>query len=39
VFDTRDGSIVFSSGAQLEQLAVRYGQYNEGRAENTGSRA
>lgn len=36
IFDTRDGSVVFSSGAELEQLAVRYGQYNEDRAENRG---
>ncbi|MGH3823862.1 MAG: hypothetical protein ACRDRA_13680 [Pseudonocardiaceae bacterium] len=30
VFDTRDGSVVFSSGAELEQLAVRYGQIQRG---------
>ncbi len=36
VFDINDGSVVFSSGAELEQLAVRYGQYPEGRAENRG---
>ncbi|MGH3964297.1 MAG: esterase-like activity of phytase family protein [Pseudonocardiaceae bacterium] len=36
VFDTRDGSVVFSSGAELDQLAARYGQYPEGRVENKG---
>ncbi|HVE62706.1 MAG TPA: esterase-like activity of phytase family protein [Mycobacteriales bacterium] len=36
VFDTRDGSGVYSSGAELDQLAARYGQYPEGRAENKG---
>ncbi len=36
VFDTRDGSVVFSSGAELDQLGARYGQYPEGRAENKG---
>ncbi|MGH8917488.1 MAG: esterase-like activity of phytase family protein, partial [Actinomycetes bacterium] len=36
VFDTDDGSVVYSSGAELDQLAARYGQYPEGRAENKG---
>ncbi|MGH3776562.1 MAG: esterase-like activity of phytase family protein [Pseudonocardiaceae bacterium] len=36
VFDTRDGSVVFSSGAELDQLAARYGQYPEGRAADKG---
>ncbi|MGH3839442.1 MAG: hypothetical protein ACRDSF_27640, partial [Pseudonocardiaceae bacterium] len=36
VFDTDDGSVVYSSGGELDQLAARYGQYPEGRAENKG---
>lgn len=36
VFDTRDGSVVYSSGTELDQLAARYGQYPEGRAGNKG---
>jgi hypothetical protein len=36
IFDTRDGEVVFSSGAELERLAVRYGQYPEFRAEDRG---
>ena len=36
VFDSRTGAVVFSSGAELERLAVRYGQYPEFRAEDKG---
>jgi DNA-binding beta-propeller fold protein YncE len=36
VFDSRTGAVVFSSGAELERLAVRYGQYPEFRAEDRG---
>ena len=32
IFDTQDGSVVYSSGAELEQLAIRNGQYPEERA-------
>jgi hypothetical protein len=35
-FDSRTGAVVFSSGAELERLAVRYGQYPEFRAEDKG---
>ncbi|AXB46399.1 esterase-like activity of phytase family protein [Amycolatopsis albispora] len=35
-FDARSGEVVFSSGADLENLAIRQGQYPEGRAENKG---
>ncbi|HVE64808.1 MAG TPA: esterase-like activity of phytase family protein [Mycobacteriales bacterium] len=31
-----DGTVVYSSGAELDQLAARYGQYPEDRAENKG---
>lgn len=36
MFDTRDGSVVYSSGGELDQLAARYGQYPEFRTENKG---
>ncbi|MGC7093425.1 esterase-like activity of phytase family protein [Amycolatopsis lurida] len=35
-FDARSGQVVFSSGADLENLAINQGQYPEGRAENKG---
>lgn len=36
VFDSRDSRVVYSSGGELDQLAARYGQYPEDRAENKG---
>jgi DNA-binding beta-propeller fold protein YncE len=36
VFDARGGAVVFFSGAELERLAVRYGQYPEFRAQDRG---
>ncbi|NYI05641.1 esterase-like activity of phytase family protein [Allostreptomyces psammosilenae] len=36
VFDTRTGTVVWDSGAELEDLAIRYGQYPEDRAGKKG---
>lgn len=36
VFDTRTGAAVFSSGRELEDLAIRHGQYPEKRAGKKG---
>lgn len=36
IFDSTTGEVVYSSGGELDQLAARYGQYPEGRAENKG---
>jgi Esterase-like activity of phytase len=36
IFDTQDGSVVYSSDAELEQLAIRNGQYPEDRASEHG---
>lgn len=35
-FDARTGDVAYSSGAELEELAISYGQYPEHRAENKG---
>lgn len=34
---TRDGEVVYDSGASFEEIAVRHGHYPEGRSENKGS--
>ncbi|MFD1150962.1 esterase-like activity of phytase family protein [Saccharothrix hoggarensis] len=36
VFDAASGQVVFSSGAELQQAAVRQGQYPDGRSDNKG---
>ncbi|MET9227454.1 esterase-like activity of phytase family protein [Lentzea sp. NPDC003310] len=36
VFDAESGEVVFSSGNELQQIAVRQGQYPDGRSDNKG---
>lgn len=36
VFDAGSGQVVFSSGNELEQVAIRQGQYPDGRSDNKG---
>ncbi len=36
VFDTRTGAVVHSSGTQLQDIAIRHGQYPDGRSDNKG---
>ncbi|AYY15425.1 esterase-like activity of phytase family protein [Actinobacteria bacterium YIM 96077] len=36
-FDARTGEVVFSSGTELEDLAIRHGQYPDHRADNKGA--
>ncbi|MGW5051126.1 esterase-like activity of phytase family protein [Actinokineospora sp. NPDC004072] len=36
VFDSRTGAVVHSSGNELEQVAIRQGQYPDGRSDNKG---
>ncbi|GAA4429039.1 esterase-like activity of phytase family protein [Actinokineospora soli] len=36
VFDTRTGAVVHSSGDELDQVAIRQGQYPDGRSDNKG---
>lgn len=37
IFSAADNSIVYESGSMLDQLAVKYGHYQEGRSENKGA--
>ena len=36
VFDAASGRVVFSSGTELQQVAIRQGQYPDGRSDNKG---
>ncbi|MGI5502417.1 esterase-like activity of phytase family protein [Lentzea sp. CA-135723] len=36
VFDAESGKVVFSSGNELQQIAVKQGQYPDGRSDNKG---
>ncbi|RKT55122.1 esterase-like activity of phytase family protein [Saccharothrix australiensis] len=37
VFDAETGQVVFSSGNELERVAIRQGQYPDGRSDNKGT--
>lgn len=36
IFDARTGAVVRSSGAELQDIAIRHGQYPDGRSDNKG---